>query len=53
MPFQDITNGAERTSRQIVDDTIEEWHTCIACGDPAELRDCHNRPVCWACEEAV
>ena len=45
--------GAPRERPEISDETIDIWDTCVFCGDWAQLRNCHNEPVCGSCEQAA
>ena len=45
--------GAPRERPEISDPAINPGDRCVFCGDWAQLRDCHDNPVCWPCEQAV
>ena len=45
--------GAPRERHEISDPTINPEDRCVFCGDWAQLRNCHNEPVCWPCEMAT
>lgn len=40
----------ETFSPQKTTDVLDD---CVHCGYPATVRDCHDQPICRACEEAV
>ena len=42
-----------RERPEISDETIDIRDTRVFCGDWAQLRNCHNQPVCWPCEQAA
>ena len=45
--------GAPRERPEISDPTINPEDRCVFFGDWAQLRDCHDNPVCWPCETAT